>query len=447
MDLEGAMAEAGEGRGAARVVRANRAQLSWDLIDLEAWLPADHPARLVWGFVETLDLTPLLDRVRAREGEPGRPAADPAVLLGLWLLATIDGVGSARELDRLTTYSLPYRWLAGGVPVNYHGLADFRVAHAEALDALLTSSLAALMAEGLVTPEEIIVDGTKVRASAGKSSFKRAQTLDVALRAARERVAALKAEVDDNPGASVARREAARARAARDVEARVAKARVALAAIDAERRKRARRSPKEVAAKAQPRVSMTDPDARRMRFADGAVRAAYNVQLAVTSAEGFIVAALATDRRNDSGLARPMLEAAEARLGMRVKRLLADTNYACLADIAALESRAGAPVTVFAAPQPEKEDVKPETLAARRRARGREPDAVKAWRARMETDEAEAAMRRRSRIERVNAQVKRCGLGVMPVRGLLKTQAVAGLHALAHNLRVAWRLRAARAAA
>jgi transposase len=441
------MTEEARGRGAARVVRPNRAQLSWDLVDPEDWLAADHPARLVWAFVETLDLTRLYDGVRAREGVPGRPAADPAVLLALWLLATIDGVGSARELDRLTRHNLAYRWLANGVPVNYHGLADFRVAHADVLDELLTRSLAALMAEGLVTPEEIIVDGTKVKASAGKSSFKRAGKLDAALSAARERVAALKTEVDAEPGASIKRREAARARAARDIEARAAKAKATLVQIEQERRKRAERSPKEMAAKKQPRASLTDPDARRMRFADGAVRAAYNVQLAVTSAEGFIVAVKATDRRNDSGLARPMLEAAETRLGVCAKRLLADANYACREDIAALETRAQSPVTVFAPPPPEKENAKPETLAARQRKRDKEPEAVQAWRMRMATGEAETVMQRRGRIERINAQAKRRGLGAILVRGLRKVQAVAVLHAIAHNLATAWRLRATAAAA
>jgi transposase len=96
----------GDVRGKARVVRANRAQLSWALVDPEGWLPADHVARLVWSFVATLDLAALYDKVEAREGEPGRPAADPAVQLALWLLATIEGIGSARELDRLSERDL-----------------------------------------------------------------------------------------------------------------------------------------------------------------------------------------------------------------------------------------------------------------------------------------------------------------------------------------------------
>ena len=156
------------GRGDARVVVANRAQLSWDLINPDGWLAPDHRARLVVGFVETLDLTVLYDKIEAREGTVGRPAADPAVLFALWLLATMDGVGSARELDRLTSQDLAYRWVACGVPVNYHGLADFRVAHADVLDDLLTKTLAAFIARDYLTP-------TRSWSTAPKSRLPRAR--------------------------------------------------------------------------------------------------------------------------------------------------------------------------------------------------------------------------------------------------------------------------------
>jgi len=113
--------------GEARVVRPDRRQLRWDMVDLEGLLPADHRARVVWTFVESLDLSELYERIRSRDGEAGRPAADPAVLVALWLYATVEGVGSARELERLAQSDVAYRWLGGGVPVNYHGLADFRI--------------------------------------------------------------------------------------------------------------------------------------------------------------------------------------------------------------------------------------------------------------------------------------------------------------------------------
>src|SRR5271154_6033772 len=204
--------------GGARVIRPDRAQTRWDFVDLEGLLPADHRARVVWGFVERLDLTSLYSAVGSREGAAGRPAADPAVLLALWLYGTVEGVGSARALERLVERDLAYRWLAGGVPVNYHGLADFRVDHVAILDQLLSESVTALIAEGLVSLDEITVDGTKVRASASKNSFKSEGYLARLEAAVDERLAALKAELAIDPAAGSLRRRAARERAARMVK-------------------------------------------------------------------------------------------------------------------------------------------------------------------------------------------------------------------------------------
>ncbi len=434
------------GRGDARVVVANRAQLSWDLINPDGWLAANHRARLVVGFVETLDLTVLYDKIEAREGTAGRPAADPAVLFALWLLATMDGVGSARELDRLTSQDLAYRWVACGVPVNYHGLADFRVAHADVLDALLTETLAAFMAEGLFEADEIVVDGTKIKASAGKSSYKRALRLDEAEAKAKARVVALKAEVEADPAASSKRRQAARARGLSQTQERIEKARAKLAEIEAEKAKRAERSPKEVAEQTEARASLTDPQARRMRCADGAVRASYNVQIAATTDHGFVTAIMATDRRNDSDLVRPMVEESEQRLGRPIKRVLADTGFAQVDDIAALSSRPEAPVGVYIHPPRDRTDVKPATLLRRQKQREGEPQTIKDWRQRMTSNEAEAVMKKRGRIERVNASFKNRGFGTLLVRGLAKVQAIGLWHALAHNLSIAVRLRTIAAA-
>jgi transposase len=438
---------AGAVRGKARVVGPNRGQTSLGVIDLEAELAADHMARLVWDFVVTLDLSPLYDRIKSREGTAGRPAADPRVLLALWLLATIEGVGSARALSRLCEQSFGYRWLTGDTPVNYHGLADFRVAHADVLDDLLTLSLASLIASGLATPDEIIVDGTKVKASASRSSFKRASRLDEAEATARQRVAALKAEVEADPAATSKRQQAARERAERERAEKIAKARATLAKIDKERSKRAEHDKKDVERMKAPRASLSDPEARSMRFADGAVRPGYNVQIAVTSGEGFITAVRATDRRHDKGLVKPMVEASEQQTGAKASRVLADTGYVHADDITALGARAEHPVEAFIRPARERDDVKPATSAERRRKRERENDTMKAWRTRMASEAAEAVMKKRGRIERVNAHLKNHGFGTMVVRGLAKVQAVALLHALAHNLLTALRLTAARAAA
>ena len=429
------------GRGDARVVVANRAQLSWDLINPDGWLAPDHRARLVVGFVETLDLTMFYDKIEAREGTVGRPAADPAVLFALWLLATMNGVGLARELDRLTSQDPAYRWVACGVPVNYHGLADFRVAHASVLDVLLTKSLAAFMAEGLFDADEIVVDGTKMKASAGKSSYKRALRLDEAEAEVKVRVGALKAEVEADPAASTKRtRRGAGPWPAPD----------AGADRKGPRQTGRDRSGKGQARRAQPergwRAKRSTGLAHRFRGAADAVRGwrgARELECADCSDDGSRL------RHRDQGDGPAQRQWSGATDGRRERataraadqRVLGDTRFAQVEDITTLSSRPEAPVGVYIHPPRDRADVKPATPLVRQKEREREPQTIKDWRQRMITNEAETLMKKRGRIERVNANFKNRGFGTLLVRGLAKVQAIALWHALAHNLTIAVRLR------
>ena len=425
----------------ARFLRADRFQTRWDFIDLEALLPSDHRVRIVMSFVESLDLSGLYGAIKSREGEPGRPPPDPAVLLALWLYATIEGVGSARQLDRLAQSDLAYRWIAGGVPLNYHGLSDFRVEHVQILDRLLTESVTALIAEGVVSLAEIALDGTKVRANASRDSFKTGTKLARVEAAVEQRLATLKAEIASNPEASSRRKRAAQERAAREVKERAERARVALDKVRAERQQRAKRHSKDEAKKSEPKASLSDPEARNMRFADGAFSPAFNAQIAVTPREGIIVSVEMTDRRNDAGLAAPMVDDLVRRYGQVPETLLVDTYYTTSEDIAALAEHVAGPVKVFTPVPAERDDVTPATLANRIRKRAREPESVKEWRSRMAAQDGQEVYRLRKLIERINANLKNHGFGFLPVRGLIKAKAVALWHALANNLMAAHRLK------
>ena len=433
--------------GGARVLKPDRSQLSWDLIDLEAMLPADHRARIVWSFVEALDLTPFYEAIGSREGEAGRPPPDPRVLLALWLYATLEGVGSARELDRLVERDLAYRWLAGGVPVNYHGLSDFRVGWSAQLDRLLSESVAALVSEGIVDLNEIAIDGTKVRAPVSSRSYTRGGRLERIEQAARERIEALKREVDGDPTAGARRRRAAQERAAREAQAKAAKARAALERLRKDKRARAKTHSKQEERKGEPTVSLTDLEARRMRFADGAVRPGYNVQTAALPRSGIIVSVAATDRRNDTGLALPMTKDVIRRYGQAPQRVLLDEGYACQDDIVALAEHPLGAMEVYMPPPSAKpmEELKPSSRHSRRYKRAREPEPVRAWRERMLTPEAQDVFKRRKLIELVHAHYKSRALNRLTVTGLIKTQAVVLWHALANNLLAAHRLRLATA--
>ena len=413
--------------GEARYLEANRAQLRLEVVDVECLVASDHRVRVVWAFVSSLDLSALYDKIGAREGEPGRPPPDPKILLALWLYATLEGIGSARQLDRRCERDIAYRWLCGGVPVNYHGLSDFRCDHATILDGLLTESLTALVGEGLVKLEEIAIDGTKVRASAGKGSFRRAGKLAEVEALAHRRVQQLKTEAHSDAAASDKRRQAAQRRGAEDIARRAAEAQRILEKLRGE--------------KAEPRVSVTDPEARKMRFADGAVHAGYNVQLAVAPDCGIILGAQTSDRRNDAGLAEPMLEQVKERLGEQPQRLLVDTHYATQKDIVDLAAQN---IVVYTPVPPDKEAATAESQRKRVWRRNREPQAIKEWRERMSGNNGKAIYQRRSRIETVNGILKGRGLGIMRVRSMAKVACVVLLQVIAHNL---WRAHCLRTAA
>jgi transposase len=268
-------------REQARVRLPVRNQVQFVMQDLDATLPEDHQARAIWDLLERLDLAAFYASIRAVEGSAGRPASDPQVLLALWVCATVEGVGSARKLERLCREHDAFRWLCGGVPVDYHLLSDFRREHQEALDGLLTQIVASLMAEELVTLGEVAQDGLRVRASAGGGSFRRKGRLQEFLEAAQMRVERLAGEREHPDPGATRRERAARERAAKERLERVEQALAHMPAMEAAKERQAKNAGKARQAKLkEARVSTTDPEARVMKMADGGFRPAYNVQLA-----------------------------------------------------------------------------------------------------------------------------------------------------------------------
>lgn len=328
----------------ARYETANRTQVELRPTDLEALLPAGHAARLVWRFVEGLDLTAFYARIKAREGGPGRAPVDPKILIALWLYATIDGVGSARALDRLCEAHDAYRWLRGGVRVNYHTLSDFRVAQQAALDDLLTQSIATLRHRGVVTLARVAQDGTRVRASAGVGSFRREGTLQERLTEARKLVERTARQQDGG----LDRAAAAQARAAAEGLARVEEALAQLPAV-AEAKRRNRTS-------SAPRTSTTDPDARIMKMADGGYRPAYNIQLATDQASDAVLGVIVTNVGSDQGQLVPMLDQLAAR-GLQADQWLVDGGY--VSDLAVETTAARATTLIMPVPRARGTDAPP----------------------------------------------------------------------------------------
>jgi hypothetical protein len=323
-------------------------------------------------------------------------------------------------------------------------LSAFRRDSGAVLDELLTGSLTSLIAEGLVTLEEVAIDGTKVRARAGRSSLAQGKKLDAIEAAVSQRVAALKSELEADAGAAERKRQQRALRAAEERAARVQRAQQRLAALEQEKAERAKRHAKAEAAKNPPAVSVSDPEVRSMRLPDGSVQPAWNVQVA--TAHGFIVAIEPTDRRQDGGLAMATLAQTERRCGALPDRVLADGTAIIQGDIEQLSQRKPG-LLVYSPPAAERDDVTAATKRKRAWKRRREPEAVKEWRERMASEAGQEVYRRRKLTEHAHAKMKNRGFGRMLVHGITSVRAVCLLHALAHNLLQACRLRAVAAAA
>lgn len=390
---------------------------------LDELLPADHVARVVWAFVQRLDLSEFYADIKAVEGGVGRPPADPAILLSLWLLATIDGVGSARELASLCAEHIAYEWLCGEVGVNHHLLSDFRTAHPERLEKLLVRILATLMDQGLVSLSRVAQDGMRVRASAGGASFRRKGKLEDHLRDARAQVDALKNQDDEDSGAADRRAQAAQERAARERAERIEEALRQVGELEARMEQRKKGEGRKA------RCSTTDPDARRMKMADGGTRPAYNVQLVTTDATRLIVGWDVTNAGSDGGLMTPLVEQLETHFGRRPEEHLADGGFASKQDIEALDGRG---TTVYTPVRDEEA----------KRKKGQDPFApmkgdtpvIARWRERMGTTAGQSIYRLRSSLaEYPNAVFRNRGLRQFVVRGLAKVQAVTLWQVLAFN--------------
>jgi transposase len=410
------VAPAGTSDRAPRYETANRTQVELTPTDLESLLTPGHAARLVWRFVEGLDLQRFYDAIRAREGTGGRPPIDPKLLIALWLYATIDGVGSARELDRLCYSHDAYRWLRGGVSVNYHTLSDFRVRQAAAIDDLLTQSIAALLKRDVITLARVAQDGTRVRANAGLRSFRRRATLEEALRVARRQVERTARQED---GAVLSRQAAAQARAAAERLARVDAALAELPAVEAAKARNH--------STATPRVSTTDPEARKMKMTDGGYRPAYNVQFASDVDSRAIVGVAVTSIGSDQPELLPMLDQILERTGRAPAEGLVDGGYVTRAAITEAAARG---VTVYA-PVPRPKGRRDPAAPCP----GDSP-AVVAWRARMSTADAKAIYKARAATaEWIHADARtHRTLGPLLVRGRTKVHTWVLWIAVAHNM-------------
>lgn len=404
-----------------RVIKGERFQKAIICASLDELLPRDHRVRIVLEMVKRMELDKFYNRIKSIEGEAGRPAIDPEILIAIWLYATLDGVGSARKLARECEENIAYRWLLGGIEINYHTLADFRVDYEEELDELLVKGVAALMNEGLVDLERTAQDGMRVRASAGVKSFHRRTSLETHLEKAKNRVEELKQEDRDEIQRG-AGSQAAQERAANEKVERIEKALKEIEKIE-EKRKKSHHKKEE---QKIPRASSTDPEARIMKMAAEEMRPAYNAELAIDT-ESRIIVGVEIVNEVDQGQMDPMLEKMHEKYNQYPQKHLVDGGFATINDIEAAHKKKVAVLAPLPKPRCPGQDSQ--------QLREEDGPGVKSWRERMTTEEAKEEYKKRAAtIEWANALARNRGFRQLVVRGMRKVRSILLWFALAHNL-------------
>jgi transposase len=327
-----------EARGVCKLRLINRDQLTMAQIDVEHLIDEHHPARGIWEVTSGLDLSRYEAAIRTRQGEAGRSAWPPQLLLAVWLYGYSQGITSARELERQMEYEPGLMWLTAMTVINHHTLSDFRIDHGEALTDLFAQLLVILTDAGLVKMRLVAHDGTKIRSQAGVDSFRREATL-------RERLEQARKLVEEDPcveGGGSKRQQAAQQRARRERLERAESALEQLKKIQADIPDAEQPDAEQPDAeqKERVRVSHSEAEARRMKHGDNAIAPSYNAQLSTDADSGVIVGVQLSQSANDSHELNPAMEQIRRNLGRLPEQVVADGGFTNRESIRRMAERA-----------------------------------------------------------------------------------------------------------
>ncbi len=415
-----------------KIRRASRNQIEMIASSLDDMIPDDHPVKAIWAYIDNLDLSKALLKIESYEGCVGRSAIDPKILVALWLYATVEGIGSARVLARYTREHLAFKWICGNVEIERRTISDFRVKHGDLFENLLAQGIAILIHAEEITLKEIAHDGLRVKADTSKKSFHRKQTIQQSYKEAKERLALLKKEIEEEPNKFNEREKATKQRVAKERVEKLKAAQENLNKMLEEsdlNRKKHKKKVLNKEEKEEIRVSTIEPEARKMKMPDGSFHPAYNFQFAVDTFKTIIVGVDVVQAGTDGGQMLPMYKKIKTQYGITPERYLADGGFKSKTDVEEM-TKDGCNVYV-----PLQQKINGKDVKDIQKPRKGESKEVEEWRKRMAEEGSKVIYKRRgSTIELCNARLREYGLYRLCVRGLDKAKNVATMFAVAHNM-------------
>ncbi len=303
---------------------APRPRLQTELIapSLDEQIGKTDGVRFFDALLAEVDWTPWENHYH--QSGPGRPTHHPRVMCGAILYGLIRGMNSTRKLEYATRYCLDFHWLLDGRRIDHSTFAKFRTVHGERIKSLFRQINQKAARIRQLSLEEVIVDGTRMRADSDRYGAKTAATLERRLAVLEEKIGAAleqleKAREDgDEEKAGHCEREK------RKLEARKEKDQTALdVARQRDEVKKAKEGPKSP----DVRVPVTDPDAHLLPNKEGGFAPNYTPVIAVESDTGLIVAAHINAGNTETDCVPGLVEEVEESLGARPQRLLADEGF------------------------------------------------------------------------------------------------------------------------
>lgn len=315
------------------IIPTDRSQLTF-MNSLDDMVAADHPVRLIDALIDKIveQDSEFFDHL-APQSSVGRRGYSAASLIKLYMYGYIHGINSSRKLQAEATRNIEVIWLLSGLKPSYKVIADYRRDYPGQIRRVNEQIVRFLADSGWIDGKCIGIDGTKLKAYTGWDMADQT-SLDKRLTAARDKLAGWLEELvandladeldeddpdDGHPGCEP------------ELMGRIARLREKIQRLEGLK--------EELARQQATRISAADPEARLMRSARMGKHPAYNLQVSVDSASKMIVVASVTDHPTDFEQLTPMFWSSTARLGKIPGEVLADTGYADLGDVKAIEEQ------------------------------------------------------------------------------------------------------------
>lgn len=288
---------------------------------LDDYVCRDGLVRVIDRFAELQDTVDLGFRL-AVPALTGRPGYAPQLLLKLYMYGYVNGVRSSRKLERSCRQNVEVMWLTRKLSPDHKTIATFRRENGEAIKAVCASFVQFCRGEGLLARLEVAVDGSKLRAAAGRRCVATRKGVAKDLEKVKERIGDYLEQLDQADEAEAGELE-------RDEEA--ARVRAALEKLK-KKQSDLKKLDQAIESSGQTILVTSEPEARVMRFPGGSKAPGYNLQIAVSTDAHLIVHHEVVQDHNDMNQLYPMAIGAQTAFGLHGDedaklQVLADRGY------------------------------------------------------------------------------------------------------------------------